>query len=375
MISSYKTIFVFLVLLLSGFEAIGAKQNPAVTLGKTDSFQSKVLNKAIPLTIHLPENYDNTRQNYPVLYMMGSNYRTRFAMLASTLDYMGDNQIPPMILIGVDLPEGNSILIPDRDTGDSSIPDGYIDFFETELMPHVEKKYRAAPFRILFGASNSGLFSAYTLLKNPNLFNSYMASSPMLGWVPEILKKQIEDGPLNRLSENRFLHFIYSDDDFDRVTKFVPDFSRVLNEHKPDALSYNVIKMENQGHVPAMDYITLLLAQYPDFKPRENLDSLNKVQGHFAMLSKRYGYKILPPISMVFDLGIDLALSKKFKEGEQVFQYSLQIYPEDKQSYLGMGVLRREQGNNEKAKALFKQALKIDPEYSLAQRLLDRLGK
>ena len=62
---------------------------PAVTLGKMSSLQSKVLNKTIPLSIHLPANYHNSKKTYPVLYMLGSEYRARFAMLASTLDYMG----------------------------------------------------------------------------------------------------------------------------------------------------------------------------------------------------------------------------------------------------------------------------------------------
>jgi len=40
-----------------------------------------------------------------------------------------------------------------------------------------------------------------------------------------------------------------------------------------------------------------------------------------------------------------------------------------------MGVVRRDQGQLENAKVLFEKALAIDPEYSLAKRLLQRLGK
>lgn len=373
MVNSCKTIFIFIVALLSCFEAFAGKENPAVTLGETSSLQSKVLNKTIPLSIHLPANYDSSKKIYPVLYMLGSDYRARFAMLASTLDYMGGGQIPEMILIGIDLPEGNRILLPTRENQDTTIPDSYIDFFETELIPHVDKKYRTAPFKVLFGASNSGFFSVYTLLNNPLLFNGYFASSPSLSIIPTELQQKIKAGPLKTLTEDRFLHIIYSDDE--GLANHVSEFTGVLADHKPESFTYKVDELVNQGHVPAMDFTQFLLALYPDFNPYENLDTLDKVTGHFNSLSKRYGYEIQPPMSIIFDLGVDSIRSKNLVVAEKIFQYSLLVYPEGKESYVGMGVVRRDQGNVERAKVMFEKALTIAPDYSLAKRLLKRLEK
>jgi len=346
---------------------------PAVTLGEISSLQSKVLNKTIPLSIHLPANYDSSKKTYPVLYMLGSDYRARFAMLASTLDYMGEGQIPEMILIGIDLPEGNGILLPTRENQDTTIPDNYINFFETELMPHVDNKYRTAPFRVLFGGSNSGFFSVYTLLNNPLLFNAYLASSPSLAVIPEVIHQKIKSGPLKTLAENRSLHIIYSDDE--GLTNSVSDFIRVLADHKPESFTYKVDELVNQGHVPAMDFTQFLLTLYPDFNPYEKLDSLDKVTQHFEMLSKRYGYEIQPPISVLMDLGFDMIISKNLVVAEEIYQYSLELYPEGKLLYVGMGVVRRNQGQLENAKVMFEKALTIDPDYSLAKRWLQRLEK
>jgi len=349
---------------------------PAVTLGEMSSLQSKVLNKTIPLSIHLPANYDSSRKTYPVLYMLGSDYRARFAMLASTLDYMGEGQIPEMILIGIDLPEGNRILLPTRENQDTTIPDNYINFFETELIPYVDNKYRTAPFKVLFGGSNSGFFTVYTLLNNPLLFNSYFASSPSLSIIPTELQQKIKSGPLKTLSENRFLHIVYSDDE--GLTNNVSEFTRVIEEHKPKSFTYKVDELVNQGHVPAMDFPMFLLALYPDFKPfnfRENMVSLDKVRQHFDSLSKRYGYEIQPPISVIFDLGYVTTRSKNLIAAEEIFQYSLEVYPKGKESYLGMGILRRAQGQLESAKVMFEKALEIDPDFSLAKRFLQSVEK
>ena len=353
------------------FPRLTEHSEPAVTLGKISSLQSKVLDKTIPLSIHLPANYDSSRKTYPVLYMLGSDYRARFAMLASTLDYMGEGQIPEMILIGIDLPEGNSILLPTRENQDTTIPDNYINFFETELMPHVDNNYRTAPFKVLFGGSNSGFFTVYTLLNNPLLFNSYFASSPSLMVIPEVLQQKIKSGSLKTLTENRSLHIIYSDDE--ELTEIVSEFSRIVEDHKPESFTYKVDELVNQGHVPAMDFTKFLLALYPDFNPYEKLDSLDKVIQHFEMLSKRYGYEIQPPISVLMDLGFDMIISKNLVVAEEIFQYSLQVYPDGKILYVGMGLLRRAQGQLESAKVMFEKALTIDPDYSLAKRWLQRL--
>ena len=195
-----------------------------------------------------------------------------------------------------------------------------------------------------------------------------------VGTIYEIQQK-IKSGPLKTLSESRFLHIIYSDDDSDRTTESVSEFSRVIADHKPEGFTYRVDELVNQGHVPAMDFTQFLIALYPDFNPYENLDKLDKVTQHFDLLSKRYGYEILPPISMIFSLGADMINSKNLVVAEEIFQYSLQVYPEGKESYLGMGVVRRDQGQLENAKTMFEKALTIDPDYSLAKSLLQRLEK
>lgn len=348
------------------------QSEPAVTLGKVSSIQSNVLNKTVPLSIHLPENYDGFKNSYPVIYMLGSNYKARFAMLASTLDYMGENgQIPEMILIGIDIPEGNSILLPTRGNQDTTIPDAYIKFFETELIPHVDNKYRTVPYNVLYGGSNSGFFTIYTLLSKPHLFNSYFASSPSIRNIPTAMQQKIKSGPLKTFAKKRFLHIIYSDEE--ELTNSVSEFFSALTDHKPKNFTYKVDELVNQGHVPAVDFIKFLLALYPDFNPLENLDTPDKITQHFDRLSKRYGYEIKPPISMIFSLGADKVIGKDIDAAEKIFQYSIEVYPESKQSYFGMGVVRANQGQFENAKTMFEKAVTIDPDYALAKSWLKRL--
>ena len=111
----------------------------------------------------------------------------------------------------------------------------------------------------------------------------------------KLFQQKIKSGPLKTLSENRFLHIIYSDDE--GLTNYVSEFTRVIEEHKPESLTYKVDELVNQGHVPAMDFPMFLLALYPDFNPYENLDSLDKVTQHFDRLSKPHFFMFCQKIT------------------------------------------------------------------------------
>ena len=57
----------------------------------------------------------------------------------------------------------------------------YHDFLKTELLPLVERRYRADPGRrILFGQSRGGSFVLYSAFADPDLFWGRIASNPLI---------------------------------------------------------------------------------------------------------------------------------------------------------------------------------------------------
>jgi hypothetical protein len=55
-------------------------------------------------------------------------------------------------------------------------------FLEQEVIPFVAGRYRAGTRRALMGESLAGLFVIDTMLKQPRLFDDYVAISPSLWW-------------------------------------------------------------------------------------------------------------------------------------------------------------------------------------------------
>lgn len=59
----------------------------------------------------------------------------------------------------------------------------FLSFIQTDLIPMIEQEYRADPTnRVLAGFSLGGLFVLHTLFHQPDLFKSYIAGSPTLGY-------------------------------------------------------------------------------------------------------------------------------------------------------------------------------------------------
>jgi hypothetical protein len=57
-----------------------------------------------------------------------------------------------------------------------------LQFLADELLPEVEARYGASPFRVLIGHSFGGLFATHAMLTRPGVFKGYIAISPSLWW-------------------------------------------------------------------------------------------------------------------------------------------------------------------------------------------------
>lgn len=191
----YKLI---IVVLLGSASLVAQGQDTEIVIGATDSIESKLLAETRAYSISLPEGYEETDHKYPVLYF--SDGRVHFEVMASTANFLiKNNIIPPLIIVGVhtsshrtrDLtPNLNDSELDPNAWYAKQEPGGadkFLGFLEQELMPHINKTYRTANFKVFSGHSLGGLFSLYAYLTKPNLFDGYIAISPSLWWDNEAL--------------------------------------------------------------------------------------------------------------------------------------------------------------------------------------------
>jgi predicted alpha/beta superfamily hydrolase len=219
---------------------------------------SRILDEERTVSIALPRGYEEDTKGYPVLYVLDAEGKTVFSGCVSTVNGLNEKRlVPRMLTVGIWNTNRNRdmipVSVPHRPGSGSS--ENFLNFITDELMPYIKKNYRITDFSLLYGMSNSALFTLYALLERPETFDAYIASSPMIGHCPDYIMKKAETfGKLDHL-EDRSLFMIYGTKDSQRVTEYVPDFQKYLESQNPKGFVSRVAILDNEGHVPRSSFI------------------------------------------------------------------------------------------------------------------------
>jgi predicted alpha/beta superfamily hydrolase len=220
-----------------------ASESPAVIV----TIDSKILGEERTLVVALPPTYEQGRSDYPVLYYLDADTLSANPLPADL------GTLPEMIAVGIANTDRDRDMFPvyvgpTRPTSGGA--ENFLRFLETEVIPLVDQKYRTTNQRILFGMSNSALFTVYALLKRPETFAGYLASSPMIGWCFEFMRDQAEAFVASHEPVDAFLYMIYGDDDSSRVIAAVPPLLEVIESDPRPGLRWEVAVIEGGSHVP-----------------------------------------------------------------------------------------------------------------------------
>lgn len=175
-------------------ETTGASE--PLIMGQTYTLPSTVLDMDRRITIRLPEGWmgyeDGEKRTYPVLYVVDGGPQQDFPHLAGLVQSREINDtFSPVILVGIETvnrryqitPPASDIAAYEAELGVK--PGGsaaFRDFIRDELKPWIEARYRTSGRDAILGESLGGLFIVETLMKEPELFDDYIAVNPSLWW-------------------------------------------------------------------------------------------------------------------------------------------------------------------------------------------------
>lgn len=183
--------FALFFLLASG---ILSAQQP-LSIGTVSQIDSKILGEKRTLNIYLPDGYDKSTSNYPVIYLLDGSANEDLLHIAGLVQFLTMiEKMPPSIVVGIanvdrkrDFTFPTTIKKDKEDFPTTGSSEPFIKFIETELQPYVTKNYRTNDTRTIIGQSLGGLLATEILLKKPELFNQYLIVSPSLWWDNESL--------------------------------------------------------------------------------------------------------------------------------------------------------------------------------------------
>ncbi len=288
-------------------------QGPSLVAHERVGLSSKVLGSDQLLYIHLPEGYAETDQEFPVIFVLDPE--ERFAHTCAAVEHLSAPYIaaiPKAILVGVkstdryrDLttPAGKNWSVPDfiKNHGKA---DTFIRYLHDEVVPFVESKYRASPFRIVVGHSLGGLFGLHVMAAKPDLFRAYIILDPSTFWN----NGAIVDSIAAKFGESRrdTLRLFVADG-------LVPEGMQIQLEPNEERLlkflngldegrlryTYKGLRGESHNEMPFVAVYYGLKAVFADYEPKLSWTlSVEQLESYYQELSRAYGFTVSIPERM-----------------------------------------------------------------------------
>ena len=174
--------------------------NDPIPAHETFTIDSKYVNEKRVINVWFPDEYKNSTDSLPVLYMPDGGINEDFPHIANTLsDLIKAKKIKPIILVGIENTQRRRDLTPPtsvaKDKEIAPVVGGsaaFRNFIQKELISEVNSKYRTTSKKGIIGESLAGLFVTETFLTSPDMFDFYIAFDPSLWWNN---KQLLKDSP------------------------------------------------------------------------------------------------------------------------------------------------------------------------------------
>jgi predicted alpha/beta superfamily hydrolase len=334
-------------------------------LGQRVLLNSVVLSGEREIQVSLPEGYQDSVKDYPVLYLLDGQ-RWFIQAVSNQRIFSEYMYTPDFIVVGIntdDSPRFRFFANSDR----------LRSFLKDELIPFIEDNYRASNERLLFGWQFAGAFALDIITKDPTLFNSYLAASPI---------------PLNNVNEDDFINgvnqvksiFLTTSRKEDQVNLGVDKLVSLLNERASSSLvwKYKPNEMEtisSFGHrttpIAALYHgLRFHFSDYPllEFDEMEEFESVggfDYVTEYYKKRSEKYNVDNGIPVEGKFFLirfGLDTDHFPTFKKFMDEFKASNYIENENMGWNTRYAEFYLKNGDTEGALYVYESLVKRFPE-------------
>lgn len=338
-------------------------QKKAITYsGEEIKLSSKILNEDRIVSVYLPENYETSGQEYPVIYLLDG--RSHFQHAVGAVGFLArQGQMPQSIIVAIhnvdrsrDFSPVNVAKIPT-----SGGADKFLNFLSNELAVYVNKNYRISEYSLLVGHSFGGTFAVHSLLTKPEVFDAYVAISPYLHFAESYLVKQAETELKSNYASQK--HFYMTVGDEPKYFEPLEKFATLVNEKSKDAISFKYQKMmdEDHGSIPYISLYKGIQYAFADWKlPKETFkEGLAAIDKHYQDASLKYGSKIITPELVINKLGYHYIWQQDFDAAVAVLLENTKRFPKSANVYDSLGEAYENSDENSLAAENYKKACEL----------------
>ena len=334
-----RIIFVTILFFLTANLVNAQEAVERIALGHTLKIKSTALGEDRNVFVYLPEGYFESENKYPVLYLLDG--AEHFHHGSGIVQFLSTNGLMPQTIV-VAIPNIARMrdFTPTVEKGRENAggADNFLNFVQNELIPVVDTKYRTQQYRILFGHSLTGMFSVYTFVTRPTLFNAYIAASPFLQYDEGIVIKKANELLTKKSVDKRILYLTLGDEP--TYVESMDKFTSILKEIDAPGLEwkYIIMKMENHGSIPHKTIYEGLEFIFSGWQiPADKANDLTTILNHYRSLSDKFSFSVSPPEFLLNRLGYQLLGNEEYVKAIEVFQTNVKIYPNSDNVYDSLG--------------------------------------
>lgn len=337
-----------------------------------DQFYSAKLGAKREITVKLPANYDkNPERVYPMVLVLDSEYL--FGIFDGNLTYGKYwDDMPDVVLVGIGQNKNNQRYDDCEFDENTGLPKGkgaaFFEFIGTELLPHLEKKYRLSPFKVIAGLDTTAGFINAFLYKEIPLFNAYISMSPELA-------AGMEQRVAQRLSVLKTPIFYYqatADGDlkkFQKQIKKLDENIRAIKKDSTSTLNYKFDDFKGIAHygIAPNAAPSALYQIFSVYQPISSIEYQEKIlplkEGYVDYLNKKYemidkalGVKMKMRLSDMKAIEAAIKKNEAWYEYEQLAQISGQQYEKTMLYDYHMGMYWEKRNELKKAMKFYQNA-------------------
>ena len=380
-----KLLFILIFFcVLNGLQAQNSdhtEETKGIQIGHIDRFYSEILQEEHRVWIHLPSEYTNHTEKpdriYPVLFILDAS--SHFTAMAAMADQLGKELFwPKMIIVGIESSNRYRDYTPSKIHRLDDLPPEYfnhtggaavfLEFLTKELIPYIEGRYPAAPYRSLLGHSLGGLFTTYAMYTGTDVFRNFIALDPSVWWDQNYLLNQLSAYRKCLLSEKSNFYLVAANSLPEGITpenvhttsgnrtahfKAIKKLDDLMYQMRCDDENYTFQYHESNSHanigLPGYyEAISSIFDFYNidpvlrSFDPEilHNISTerfLAAFKDHYATISEELGFVILPEEDLISDMGYKSLELEDYEKAEALFKLNITNFPESSRVYDGMG--------------------------------------
>jgi predicted alpha/beta superfamily hydrolase len=345
-------------------------------------FDSKKLGEEREITISLPKSYaKETKRKYPLLVLLDGDYL--YAPFQGAITYANYwDDIPELIIVAITQNKNDERYDDCQWDEETGLPlEKGVSFFEfigTELIPHIEKNYRVAPFKIIAGHDTTAGFSNLYLYKENPLFDAYISLSPDL---PAQMDKRLPER-IAQLDKPIYYYQSSSDGDIKRLLKGVQSLDDGLKTINKESFNYKFDAFIGASHYSLVlhsipNALFHIFAVYQpissiEFQKIATLESgyVQYLIDKYETIEKAFNTKI--PIRMSDFKAIEAAIFKNsdWNALDELSIVAEKQYPKSMLHDYYMALMYEKKGLYDKAKKNYLSAMQKEPIGSLNKDMM-----